>query len=78
MRTKNPGMMVALPAEEWQPLRELTDAAFAEWLLSLARRVKLERYRKQPRGPKKPTKRRTRFAKKKHIATARLLAEERG
>jgi hypothetical protein len=77
VRGKYQGMMIALPAEEWQPLEKLSDAEFAEWLLGLARRVNLERFTKKPRGPKKPRQRRTRFAKAKHIATARLLAEER-
>jgi IS4 transposase len=76
--SKYAGMMVALPPEEWKPLAKLTTAEFAKWLLDLARRVKLERYRKASRGPKKPRPRRTRFAKSKHIATSRLLAAERG
>ena len=75
---KYQGMLVALPPEEWQPLVTLTDAAFAQWLLNLAHRVNLKRYPKHRRGPKKPPPKRTRFAKAKHIATARLLAEERG
>jgi len=75
---KYEGMLIALPPEEWRPLAQLPVAAFAEWLLDLARRVKLERYPKYKRGPKKARPRRTRFAKAKHIATARLLAEERG
>lgn len=78
VRTKYEGMMVAFPPEEWQPLAEMSEAAFARWLLDLARGVNLERFRKQKRGPKKPRQRRTRFKKSKHIATARLLAEERG
>lgn len=77
VRGKYQGMMIALPAEEWQPLREWSDGAFAEWMLGMARRVHLDRFPKKPRGPKKPRQRRTRFAKAKHIATARLLAAER-
>lgn len=64
-------------AEEWDGLARRTEAEFVDWLLDLAARVKLERFRKKPRGPKKPRPRRTRFAKAKHISTARLLAEER-
>ena len=74
---KYQGMMIALPPEEWQPLAGMTHAEFAEWLLGIARGVPLERYPKKPRGPKKARPKRTRFAKSKHIATARLLAEER-
>jgi hypothetical protein len=78
MAATYPGMMIALPAEDWRPLTAMTDAEFAEWLRGLARRVDLKRYPKHRRGPKKPRPRRTRFAKAKHIATARLLAAERG
>jgi hypothetical protein len=78
VRVKYAGMMVAVPAEEWNFLKEMTDSAFVRWLQKMAVKVDLKRYQKKPRGPKKPRPRRTRFAKSKHIATARLLAEERG
>jgi hypothetical protein len=74
---KYQGMMVALPPEEWQPLGDITEVAFVTWLLGVARRVNLKRFPRKPRGPKKPRPRRTRYAKAKHVATARLLAEER-
>jgi Transposase DDE domain len=77
IRGKYPGMMIAFPADEWQAVTAMSEAAFADWLLELARGVNLDRFRKARRGPKKPRPRRTRFAKSKHIATARLLAEER-
>jgi hypothetical protein len=67
------GMMIALPQEDWRPLGELPVEEFSQWLLGLAKRVNLHRFQKQSRGPKKPRPRRTRFAKKKHIATSRLL-----
>ena len=67
------GMLIALPAEQWSYLGGLPGEGFARWLLGLARRVNLRRFRKEPRGPKKPRPRRTRFAGKKHIATSRLL-----
>jgi hypothetical protein len=73
VRGKYQGMMVALPAEEWAGVRAMSTEEFASWLLGLARRVDLKRFLKRPRGPKKAKPRRTRFAKKKHIATARLL-----
>ena len=70
------GMMIAIPGEHWQPLAGADAEALAELLLGLAKRARLPRYKKSPRGPKKPKPRRTRFAKKKHIATSRLLAAE--
>jgi hypothetical protein len=71
------GMLIAIPEPHWQPLADADDGTLAELLLDLARHAHLPRYKKSPRGPKKPKPRRTRFAKKKHIATARLLAAEK-
>lgn len=71
------GMMSALAEAAWQPLVELSERDLGSGLSGIAQRVKLERYEKQVRGPKKPRPRRTRFAKAKHVATARLLAQEK-
>jgi hypothetical protein len=71
------GMMIAIPAEHWQPIADADDRALAQLLIALARQASLPRYKKSPRGPKKPKPRRTRFAQAKHIATSRLLAEEK-
>ena len=73
VRGKYQGMMVALPPEEWVGLKGMSEEEFADWLLGMAQRVNLRRFPKSKRGPKKPRTRRTRFAGKKHIATARLL-----
>jgi hypothetical protein len=72
------GMMIAIPAEHWQPLADADTTALARLLRTLAKRASLPRYKKSPRGPKKPKPRRARFAKAKHIATARLLNAEKG
>lgn len=71
------GMMIAIPPKNWQALAEADAAMLAELLLALAKKANLWRYKKSPRGEKKPKPRRTRFAKKKHIATARLLKAEK-
>lgn len=71
------GMMVAIPPEKWEPLGTGDVSTFANWLVDLARKAKLSRFRKSPRGPKKPRQRRTRFTKEKHISTAKLLEAER-
>ena len=70
-------MLIALPPDKWKDLATWEVKTMANWLLSLARDADLKRYRKHPRGPKKPKPRRTRFAKKKHISTAKLLAAEK-
>lgn len=72
------GMMVALPPELWLPLGEWSVVKFAAWLVDLARRANLKRFRKHPRAPKKPRSRRTRFVREKHVSTAKLLVAEKG
>jgi len=71
------GMMIAIPEKHWKPLANADTQTLAKLLVDLAQKARLPRYRKSPRGPKKPKPRRTRFAKKKHIATSRLLAAEK-
>jgi hypothetical protein len=70
------GMAIAVPEETWAAISGWSVRTLADWLVSLATRAKLSRYKKGKRGPKKPKPRRTRFAKSKHIATARLLNGE--
>jgi len=69
------GMMIALPDGEWEYLAEMSDGEFVIWLLKVGKSVRLNRYPKTPRGPKKPRTRRTRYAKAKHKATSRLMAD---
>ena len=71
------GMMIALPETEWRHLAEMSDRDFVAWLVSVAKRVRLDRYAKSRRGPKKPRPRRTRYSKAKHVATSRLMADEK-
>ncbi len=72
------GMMIALPSAEWKQLSEMSDRDFIAWLTAIAKRVKLDRYPKSRRGEKKPRPRRTRHAQAKHVATTRLIKEEKG
>ena len=68
------GMVIALPAEEWQEYAFLTPWELAKQLRQWAQQAPLWRYRKHPRGPKKPRPKRRSGAKISHVATARLLA----
>jgi hypothetical protein len=70
-------MMIAVPEHHWVPFAQADTQTLAALLQNLATRANLCRYKKSSRGPKKPKPRRTRFAQAKHIATARLLAEEK-
>jgi len=74
---KYEGMMIAIPERYWRTFADYGTKEMADFLLGLARNAQLPRFQKHPRGPKKPKPRRARFAKAKHISTARLLAQER-
>ena len=72
------GMMVAIAAEQWPVFAKLSAAKLAEVLQEIARQVSLQRYRKTPRGPKKPQPKRKRYRNGEHVSTAKLIAERRG
>jgi IS4 transposase len=71
------GMDIAVPDECWEPYRSMPVRSFAKSLKELAHRVKLSRYPKQRRGPKKPRPRRKSGRRNHHISTARVLAERK-
>jgi IS4 transposase len=71
------GMMIAIPPPEWQVFRHLTVAEVAAVLIDLAGKVCLAKFRKHPRGPKKPRPPRHFDPKHPHQATAKLLAARR-
>jgi IS4 transposase len=71
------GMDIAVPDACWEPYRSMPVRRFANKLKALAHRVKLTRYPKQKRGPKKPQPRKTSGRRNHHISTARVLAERR-
>jgi Transposase DDE domain len=69
------GMVIALPAEEWQFLDGLSFQEFIGILKTIAQGVRLERYRKAPRKPKKPS---LRIADDTpHVATAKILDKKK-
>jgi IS4 transposase len=68
------GMAVALPAQDWHVFRTLPLTEFVAFLLTLAQNVRLARFRKHPRGPKKPQPKRSYDPKHPHVSTARLIA----
>jgi len=71
------GMMIALPAQEWEKFRSMTTQEFAEFLRKVAQQVQLHRYPKSHRGPKKPKPKRRHSRKRPHVSTARLLDERK-
>jgi hypothetical protein len=70
------GMMVALPPSEWSVFQSMTAEEFASQLRRWAKRIDLAKYPKHLRGPKKPRKKRPN-AQFRHVATAKLLLEQR-
>jgi Transposase DDE domain len=71
------GMMIAIPPEEWLVFRMMTVAEWGAVLRELAGRVRLDKLRKHPRGPKKPQPKRHHNPRQPHVSTAKLLAERK-
>jgi IS4 transposase len=71
------GMDIAVPDECWETYRSMPVSTFAKTLIRLAHRVKLARYPKKKRGPKKPQPRKRSGGRNHHISTARLLLKRR-
>jgi hypothetical protein len=67
------GMMIAIPEDEWRVFSRMRPAEMVATLMALAQKVRLEAYRKSPRGPKKPRPKRENTTKAPHVSTAKLL-----
>jgi IS4 transposase len=70
------GMLIALPAEEWEPYGRLGVREMAEFLREAASQAWLAKYPRATRGPKKPQPRKTSGRKNHHVSTARLLNQQ--
>ena len=68
------GMMVAIPPRHWRKFHVLKPAELACVLKTVAANVNLRRYRKHPRGPKKPPPKKSKYRNGGHVSTATLLA----
>lgn len=75
MRNASDAFDVALPASYWQPFRTMPLGELCQQLVQMARNMQLRRYRKQPRGPKKPPPKRAKNRKQPHVSTAQLIAK---
>jgi len=67
------GMMIAIPEDAWRVFSRMRPAEMVATLRALAQKVRLEAYRKSPRGPKKPRPKREHTTKAPHVSTAKLL-----
>jgi hypothetical protein len=71
------GMMVAIPPAHWSVFEGFGDAQMARVLREIASHVSIRRYRKTPRGPKKPPPQRRRYKNGEHVATSQLIAQRK-
>jgi IS4 transposase len=67
------GMMIATGEEAWVVFRTMTVAELVAVLRELAGKLRLQKYRRHPRGPKKPAQKRKYNKRHPHVATSRLL-----
>jgi hypothetical protein len=71
------GMMIALPPKHWRVFARLKPVELAAVLRKVAEHVRIERYRKARRGPKKPPPSRDKYQNGGHVSTHKLLQEKR-
>ena len=70
-------LKTVLDPEDWSVFQALSTAVMAAWLLELAGRVNLRKYRKHPRGPKKASPKRKHDPQRPHVSVARILNERK-
>lgn len=68
------GMNIAIEAKRWDVFRTMSTQEFAQTIVELAKHMKLNKYTKHKRGPKKPQPKKLSGKKIKHLSTAKLLA----
>jgi hypothetical protein len=71
------GMMVAIPARHWQDLGRLSVQEFADLLRELAAHVRLSKYQKHRRGPKKKPPSKSKYKNGGHLSTAKVIAKRK-
>jgi len=72
-----PGMMIAVSDDKWLVFRQYSEEELIEFLKLLAKNVNMWRFKKNPRGPKKPVAKRKADPKHPHVSTARILAKRK-
>jgi hypothetical protein len=77
VRATAAGMAIAIDDVAWETFRTIEPSKFGRQLLRWAKLAQLPKFKRHPRAPKTPVPKRTRFADKTHVSTARLLAESR-
>jgi hypothetical protein len=67
------GMMIAIPERHWTIFRKLSIEDLVNVLKEVASHVRLSRYQKHPRGPKKSPPKKSAYANGGHVSTFKLL-----
>jgi hypothetical protein len=69
------GIMIAIPAEHWQPYDPMSLTELTEHLKDLGAKVNLKQFLKQPCKKKKtPPPKRVKDSKHPHVSTAKFLS----
>jgi IS4 transposase len=71
------GMEIAIPEKEWRIFRSMSQREFLATIMHLASRLRMQKYTKHKRGPKKKQPKKTSGKRFHHVSTARILAESR-
>jgi hypothetical protein len=71
--TTTTGMLIAVPEIEWTIFTQASSLELGHILLNIASYADLKKYKKHPRGPKKPRMERNQFKGHPHVSTAKLL-----
>jgi hypothetical protein len=71
------GLLVARPASAWESAAGLTPERLSDEMRPIARGMNFTRYRKSPRGPRKPKPKPTHAKRKVHVSTKKLLDQRR-
>jgi hypothetical protein len=71
------GMLIAISEENWVVFQQMTPHKFSTILEKLAAKMKLYRFQKHPRGPKKPQPKRKGSKNTPHVSTAQIIAKRK-
>ena len=74
------GMAIVMPTEKWKFIRHCTADELAAWMCYVARHVRMDRFRRSRRGPKKPPTPKRPINKDNlqfHVSVKRLLDEQK-
>jgi hypothetical protein len=71
------GMMIAVPEQKWIAFQKMSAHELVAALKMLSENVKLSRFKKHPRGPKKARPKRKPCKDSPHVSTARIIAERK-